>query len=208
MSSVNPTGNLEVDINFILRKPLWPIHIMDSKAIGEFSATDFPVLDLHELAAGKLGALFSRQQSRDLLDSHCLLNNCELDKEKLRLGFVLYGAMSRTDWRTISPDSIQIDPREVENRLFPVLSAKTVESIDCVAEWTERTVRECREKLKIVLPLKDHELEFLNRINDYGEIEPSLLTSDEETADIITSHPGLLWKAVNVRKYKAGNRKK
>lgn len=202
VSAINETGNIEVDLNYILRKPLWPIQILDSKAVGSYSAKDIPVLDLHELAAGKLAALFSRRQSRDLFDGHHILNNCELDPEKLRLGFVIYGAMSRTDWRTISPDTIQIDPREVETLLFPALPVETIKSISDVTEWTERIIRECQDKLDIILPFTDSEVEFLNKINDEGNIEPELLASDEKIREIIRSHPGLLWKALNVQKHK------
>ena len=46
------------------------------------------VLDLHELAAGKLSALFSRPQARDLFDCHRVLDTDELQRERLadRLG--------------------------------------------------------------------------------------------------------------------------
>jgi hypothetical protein len=202
VSSINETGNIEVDLNYILREPVWPIQILDSNAVGSYSAKDIPVLDLHELAAGKLAALFSRQQSRDLFDSHRILNISELDQTKLRLGFVIYGAMSRTDWRTISPDTIQVDSKEVETRLFPVLRSETINNIGDAAEWTEKTIQECRDKLDIILPLTENEMEFLNEVNDDGEIKPELLTSDEVLREIISSHPGLLWKALNVRKHK------
>jgi len=37
-------------------------------------------------------------------------------------------------------------------------------------------------------------------LNDGGEIVPQLLTGDPTEQRIIASHPGLLWKALNVRK--------
>lgn len=64
------SGNLEVDINFMFRVPLWPVTTRDSHSVGTWRATGIPVLDHHELVAGKLAALLARRQARDLFDSH------------------------------------------------------------------------------------------------------------------------------------------
>lgn len=64
-----------------------------------------------------------------------------------------------------------------------------------------RLVEECRDLLGAVLPLEQDEIEFLTRLNDGGEIVPRLLTEDSTEQQIIASHPGLLWKALNVRKH-------
>lgn len=71
-SALGVGGNLEVDLNFMFRVPLWPVTAQDA-AIGYYSAMQIPVLDLHELAAGKLAALLARKASRDLFDAHQLL---------------------------------------------------------------------------------------------------------------------------------------
>ncbi len=49
------------------------------------------MLDLHELAAGKLAALFSRNASRDIFDACNLLRHTEMNQNRLRLGFIVYG---------------------------------------------------------------------------------------------------------------------
>jgi len=67
-------GKLEIDLNFMFRQPLWDIRPADSHPFGDFQAKSIPVLDLHELAAGKLAALFARGQARDLFDCHRILN--------------------------------------------------------------------------------------------------------------------------------------
>ena len=85
---------LEVDFNFMYRQPLWEIHHADSHRLGEFQARGIPVLDLHELVAGKLSALFSRRLSRDLFDCHRVLDSDELQAERLRIAFVVYGGMT------------------------------------------------------------------------------------------------------------------
>ena len=79
---------------------------VDSRPVGGFQATEVPVLDIHELAAGKLAALLSRTASRALFDVSQLLRGGGLDAAKLRLAFVVYGGTSRRDWRTMSVDDV------------------------------------------------------------------------------------------------------
>ena len=54
-----------------------------------------------------------------------------------------------------------------------------------------------------MLPFTKSESAFLDRILDDGRIEPSLLTTDRDLAERITSQPLLEWKALNVRQHKA-----
>ena len=86
-----------------------------------YQVVGVPVLDLHELAAGKLAALLSRHASRDLYDAHQLLTRATLDPTRLRLAFVVYGAMNRKDWRTMTADDVGFTPAEVERELLPTL---------------------------------------------------------------------------------------
>jgi len=195
-------GGLEVDVNFILRTPLWLAMPTDSKRVGSFGATAVPMLDIHELAAGKLAALFARAASRDLFDVRELLARMDLDAEKLRLGFTVYGGINRRDWRTVSLDDVHVDPTDVDGQLVPLLRAHVAPARAQIVEWTERLVAECRELLSAVLPMTATEIEFLDRLNDHGEIVPSLLSSDEDLQSTIASHPGLRWKVLNVRKHR------
>jgi hypothetical protein len=59
----------------------------------------------------------------------------------------------------------------------------------------------CREYLKSVLPLRQNEIEFLDLLNDSGDIKPELITDDSDLQYKISIHPGILWKALNVKKY-------
>lgn len=113
-SVVRRSANLELDVNFMLRKPLWAPVASDSKRVGSFSTTQIPLLDAHELAAGKLAALFGRSASRDLFDVRELLQRVNLDRDKLRLGFVVYGGINRRDWRSVSLTDLAADPDEVD----------------------------------------------------------------------------------------------
>ena len=60
-SFTGQSGNLEVDMNFMYRHPLWDFESVDSHQFGGFQSKGIPILDIHELVAGKLAALFSRR---------------------------------------------------------------------------------------------------------------------------------------------------
>ncbi len=199
-SSIGEGGNLEVDLNFMFRISLWPMVKMDTN-IGSYSAEQIPVLDIHELAAGKFAALLARHASRDLFDAHHLLTQKELDKNKLRLGFVLYGAMNRKDWRTVCVDDICFDKNELRNQLLPVVRKQFVEN-DMITDWAEQMIQQCKDLMGIVLPLHENELAFLDAILDNGEIKPELLTNESSMAERIACHPLLQWKALNVKQHK------
>jgi hypothetical protein len=70
--------------------------------------------------------------------------------------------------------------------------------------WTKKLVEECRGFMAGLLPFKPPEIEFLMFLNDQGEIAPELLTTDAGMQEALRKHPGLLWKAQNVRQYKKG----
>jgi len=201
-SALGGNGNLELDLNFMFRIPLWPVSKQNSIAVGTSKASGIPVLELHELAAGKLAALLARHASRDLFDAHMLLSSGKLDGEKLRLGFVLYGAMNRKDWRTVKISDVDFDVLEIENQLIPVLRSSQRAFQPSPKEWAERLVDDCRQKLSIILPLRVNELAFLDSILEQGEIKTELLTSDKEFIERINQHPLLQWKVMNVRQHK------
>lgn len=200
-SASGRSGALEVDVNFLLRTPLWPTVATDSRRIGSFGVARVPMLDVHELAAGKLAALFGRAASRDLFDVRELLAGMTLDPERLRLGFVVYGGINRLDWRTVSLDDVRADPRELGQQLVPLLRADVAPARANLAAWSDRLAAECRDLLSSMLPLRVEEIEFLTRLNERGEIAPELLTADADMQRLLRSHPGLRWKALNVRKH-------
>jgi len=196
------SGTLEIDVNFLDRVRLWPVVEMDSRMVGGTQASRVSVLDAHELAAGKLAALLARDASRDLFDARRLLADQPLDPGRLRLSFLVYGGMSRKDWRTVTLDDVTVSARDIETKLIPVLRSDVVPPREEIAEWGRRLVDEVRDRLSIVLPLAAHEREFLDALNDRGEIRPDLLTGDLAVQDLLRGHPGLRWKAISVRSHR------
>ncbi len=200
VASTGGSGNLELDVNFMLRTPLWPPRIAECHPVGSFKGAPITVLDPHELAAGKLAALLARGANRDIFDAHRLLVAPDLDPARLRLGFVVYGGMNRTDWRTVSPRDVKGDPVDAARDLLPMLRSDVAPARGEVASWLGKLAAGCRERLAVVLPLRAHEREFLERLNGAGDIAPEILTSDAAMQGIIRNHPGLKWKALNVRR--------
>jgi hypothetical protein len=193
---------LEVDLNYMYRQPLWDVCEADSHQIGGFCARRIPLVDLHELAAGKLAALLSRKQSRDLFDCHQILGLEGLRRDQLRLAFVVYGAMNRKDWRTVSIEDIDFGERELARNLRPMLRAPGSPGREVTAGYAAELVEECKRALSVVLPFADRELAFLELLLDKGEIDASLLTRDTSLQERIRNQPLLLWKALNVRRHK------
>ena len=195
-------GNLEVDLNFMFRQPLWDVQHGDSHPFGHLQAKSIPVLEIHELAAGKLAALLARGQDRDLYDCHQIFKMDGIEPERLRIAFVVYGAMNRKDWRTVAVDDVVFDAAQLTRVLIPTLDVRATEKNDSPAAFGEGLVKECRKGLETLLPFSDAEREFLDLLLERGGIDSAILTSDSALQERIQSQPLLQWKALNVRRHK------
>jgi predicted nucleotidyltransferase component of viral defense system len=201
-SALGGGGNLELDINFMLRVPLWPVVLKDSRKVGEFQVKQIPVLDTNELAGAKFVALLARHVARDLFDAHQLLTKVALDDARLRLAFVVYGAMNIEDWRKVSVDHVAFDAAELKQNLIPVLRQEIIAEIEKGEEWAERLVTGTKAGLQRLLPLREAELQFLEILLEKAEIKPELITKDGQEIEKINRQPMLHWKALNVRQFK------
>ncbi len=186
---------IEIDLNYVLRVPLWEPTYRESAPLAARGASRVRVLDEHELAGGKIVALLTRTATRDLFDALQLLTVRILDDARLRVAAVVYGAMSPADWRTVSPDDISVDGREVRTKLAPVLRAGVRDAALSDPHWGERLRDECRAALGRIFPLTDDERAFLTALRQSGEIRPEHLTDDPELARRIAAQPMLRWRA-------------
>ncbi len=125
-----------------------------------------------------------------------------VDHHKLRLGFVVYGAMNRKDWRTVDLENIGFDPDDINSQLIPTLGTAIAEEIGTPREYGDSLVEDCKRGIRYLLPFTENEQESLDLILDQGEIDGSVLTSDPILQERIASHPSLKWKALNVKRYK------
>jgi len=195
-------GVIEVDLNYMYRVPLWPVVPINSHSLGGWQARRIPVLDIHELAAGKLAALLARRKARDLFDGRLVFSIDGLDLERLRTAFVVYGAMNPKDWRSVSMTDVAFDEAELSSQLLPALRIGDLPGAEATS-YGNRLVDECRDALSVLLPLSDAELSFLDLLLDKGKIDATILTNDGELQRRIQAQPLLEWKALNVRKHKA-----
>jgi hypothetical protein len=194
-SVLGQMGNLEIDLNYMYRRPLWPIEWRSPNFQSE-KAMKIPVLDIHELTGGKLAALFSREVSRDLFDSHYLLTKYKLLKPKLRLAFVIYVAMTDIDLSKLKHDFINYNINDIRNRLIPLLRQNNLQrSQSKIKSWATTLITELHNGLNQVIPLKQEEIDFILQIRKDGKIIPELITDDEQLHDTIKSHPAILWAA-------------
>ncbi len=200
-SALGQMGNLHIDINFLLRLPLWPIIYLDSCSLGTYQAKQVPVLDPHELIAGKLAALFSRNATRDLFDAYQLISYTSLEKEKLRLAFIIYGAINRKDWRTVSINDLAFSLQDLESQLLPLLSTSYRATLGQTSNWGQNILLACQQHFNF-WPLDAREQEFLDLLLDQGQIVPQLITQDQNLINLLPNHPGLLWKALNVKNFR------
>jgi predicted nucleotidyltransferase component of viral defense system len=195
-SALGQMGNLEIDLNFMYRVPLWPIEYKTSCAVGSKQVYNIPILDPHELSAGKLTALIDRKTGRDLFDAYHLLTKTNLDISKLRLALVVYSAISRkADLRQLTPETISVDVTDLKNRLIPLLRKNDLAAINGISNWAIELVRECQQAFKQLLPLAENEQAFLSELLDKGRIKPELITDDRELIKNIQTHPAISWSA-------------
>lgn len=194
-SAVRKRGRLEIDLNYLYRAPLWvPEWRYSADWLGRVGVS---VLNIHELAAGKLHALLDRTASRDLFDSYRLLTQWPLDEIKLRQAFTVYAGMRKNGWREMQRDMVEVDIVDIRNRLFPVLQSDHIPGtkMQVIKQWADQLGVDCQEALKVVLPFNEQEIAFLTSL-DEGVIKPELLSTDTNFCHAVISHPALRWRCL------------
>ena len=202
--------SLSVDVSYVRRVPLWPTARLDSQRLGRWQATAVPVFDVHEIAAGKLSALFTRGYPRDLFDAGLLADLPGLDPAKLRTAFVVYGGGARSDWREVCRQSPTLHAGTLGRQLRSALTAAEAQRTRPIA--ADAYLAELQAKAapvqQMVVPLNPAEMAFLDRLLDNGDIVPSLLTDNPALQQRIASEPWLRWKAINVRRHQVATQRR
>lgn len=187
-------GRIEIDLNYLFRVPLWKPEVRESPNWPKQVKAN--VLNIHELAAGKLHALLGREASRDLFDSYHILTRNNLDEDKLRIAFTAYAAMERKNWQEIQFDESKFTVKEIRDRLIPVLQHDYMPPTSRIGleRWVDELVKGTKHSLSKVLPFKEREIEYLNLLQENGENKPELITNDNNLCAIIKNHPSILWR--------------
>lgn len=195
-SALGNQGNIEVDLNFMYRVPLLPIEYRDSLILAGKQVKRLQVLDIHELAAGKLTALLERQTGRDFFDANELFQYADIDKNKLRIIFVLYAAMcSKKDMLNLTFEDITVDYKDLSNKLIPVMRNSFCDGFTSTEDWTENLINHVRCGFNALLPFTPDEEAFIRSIKNGSGVKPELFLNDTYPIDfsIIKKHPALLW---------------
>lgn len=200
-SALNQMGNLEIDLNFIYRVPLWPIDFKSSCLVGSKQIHNIPVLDIHELSGGKLTALIDRKTGRDIFDAFHLLKRKDINFEKLRLALVIYSGINRKiDLRDLTPQDITVDVKDLTNRLLPLLNKTDITSMKSISKWSDNLVEQCQKYFERLLPITSQEREFLTALLERGSIDPLLISNDNNLINNIKNHPAIRWSAQQAKK--------
>ena len=199
LRAASPFGGnfaLEIDLNYIMRIPVWGIQAHAAHSPDPDYSTDFPTVSLEELFAGKIKALLDRSTARDLYDvCHLASDPLDIDLLKLRKALILFGVTCEQDWRQKNNSTIDaIDGVMVAKELYPLL--RSGEEPDLKEMKTIVT-----EFLHELMKYTDEESLFLDQFVDKGIFEPRLLFDDPQQAKRLSSHPAVLWKLQNHRKY-------
>ena len=191
---------LEIDLNYIMRVPVWGINSRLLKSPDKDYSTNFRTVGREELFAGKIKALMDRSAARDLYDTFGLASDAsQIDLSKLKKNIILFGITCDKDWRQVDRSTIDgIDDETVERELSPLL--RSGEKPDLV-----QMKRSVNTFLDSLLKYDRDDQLFLDRFLDKGEYAPEFLF-DADQAQRLRRHPAVLWKLQNLRKFKGLDR--
>ncbi|MGY8681727.1 nucleotidyl transferase AbiEii/AbiGii toxin family protein [Bradyrhizobium sp. UFLA05-153] len=204
-SAYHRPGTIEIDVNYMYRIPFFGTVDRDSSALGGYVARNIRLVDLHEIAAGKIVAMAARSASRDLYDAWRLLHADGLDWQKIKLATLAIGAATRDlDWREASLAHYKYDINELRGKLLTVVKNDMFHGDGNPEAWCKRILGECQEQLAPMFDHDEREMAFLDALYENGRVDVDGLTADAATKRAIESFPALQWKALNIRNYKRG----
>ena len=95
-----------------------------------------------------------------------------------------------------------LEQREVADRLLPVLRQREREARLSAEALTSELKAAIEPLARRLMAWSAGEREFLDRLNDRGEVAAELITDDAELQERVRRQPMLAWKAENVRKHR------
>jgi predicted nucleotidyltransferase component of viral defense system len=182
--------NIKIEINYSQRSHILPLERRPIETLGIFTPVVIQTVSPIEMFAGKINALLSRDESRDLYDVYNMVRHNLFDKEQqdmLRKCTVFYSAISgECEVEAFTPDKMNaITYSHIRASLNPVINK--LERFD-FAEVKERV----KQFLSDFLVLKDNERDFLSAFRK-GDYRPELLF-DGQMLERIKNHPMAAWK--------------
>lgn len=183
--------SLRVDINYLMRVPIFGTVARDLPAIFELDTAAVPCVALEDVYGGKLKALATRGEARDLFDaSQFIQSGLEHDQDRLRKAFLFYCHTDDATLETVDLEAVtRIDQEEVERSLYPMLRRDERP----MAEEMQSVVQPVLARM---LERSEEEIEFGTRLEE-GSYEPGLLFGETAAHEDIGEHPAPLWRAMH-----------
>lgn len=181
--------SIRVDVNYVMRVPLYGFEHCDFPGLFELPEAEVPCLSLEDVYGGKLKALATRAEARDLYDAYRLFTSLQgYDERALRKALLFYAYMDDATLETVDLARIErIDADDLEAHLYPMLQQGDTPSAE---ELRDPVVG----KLDEMLELDEAEAAFGKRL-EQGGYEPGLLFGEVEASSEIDEHPSALWRA-------------
>lgn len=191
------TGSLDkikLDINYHSRCHVYPYVISEIEAPFKLLERHIKVahLNIIELFAGKIKALYERCKPRDIFDIYTLAQSGLLttddERNALRRCTVLYSVLGNAD----KPNLLKQDLNEIRKIPFQALKTQLLPMLHTQLGRFDKDqlLDTAVEYLKNLMILEDAETEFIERFFN-GDFRPELLF-DKPTSDNLRQHPVIL----------------
>jgi predicted nucleotidyltransferase component of viral defense system len=185
------SDNIKVEINYAMRSHIFPLEyqILDLGIIEK----PFNVLTVSkiELYAGKINALLSRNQIRDLYDTYQMIHNKMLNHdeiETLKNILLFYRYIQNDTLTTVSKFTQRFTKTSYVRDLLPVIKKGDTfelrQAIEIVSSFIER-----------ITDYDDDQYEFVKSIEN-GIPKFELLFQDEKMKKLAENHPLAQWKTI------------
>jgi hypothetical protein len=202
-SVLGGSQNLEVDVSYVARVPVWG-SVRSRILFPPDSDLQVPTLVIEELAAGKFAALVQRSAARDVFDAANLLSLMPdlVRRPMFRIAFVCLVAGSRSDPRRLERVDVVLSDRTIEQDLDPMLrrDRKGIHPTShTLRDWIANTVGPAVGPL---LSWSIRERRFLDGLLEEGKVIAEALHDDSDVQDRIRRQPMLAWKAQHLREHR------
>lgn len=172
---------------------------MSSAPLGRWRAKNILVLDLEEVAGGKLAALLSRSATRDLFDVRSILEMKGLDETNIRAMFLVSAAASWADARKASIDVDALEDPVARHNLVECLPRDFFDGYGGGPDgWFDESIEMCREYCAPYTTHSVAERGFLDGVQRHAEVRTGLLTAPPGVLARIATYQWLAFKCQKV----------
>jgi len=201
LSYINVSGSsdrIEIDLNFLQRLPLVPLHTGAMWQPGNLAQPEVQLCGFPEVAAGKICALLDRCKSRDLFDVTRLpqAGSSFWASQSFKKLVIAFTGTLNHPLHTYGRERMErVRDIDIEAELVPMLGGQTkVDRVDLINHaWSA---------VAPLFDLDDSEREFVDRLQ-VGDLRLDLLVpEDEEMSERLGKWPPLQWKVLNARKHR------